>query len=85
MSYSKATKKDEQDLKEYQTKKAVVQEEPGKVNIEGLKTALKENDVSFDQFVNSDETFRKRALKDKYSELKLKHGWLFDQPIKADV
>ena len=84
-SFKKSTAKDEQDLKEYQTTKAVQQSEPGKVDTKALEAALKEEGISYQQFAGAEEGWRKRALKEKYAELKLKHGWLYDQPIKADV
>ena len=86
MSYKKSTTKDEEDLKEYQTTKVTQESEPaGKVDTKALEKALTEKGVSYQQFAGSDETFRKRALKEDYAEMKLKHKWLYDQPIKADV
>lgn len=88
MSYSKkptATTKDEEDLKEYQTTKGIQESEPGKVDTKALEKALTEKGVSYQQFAGADETFRKRALKEDYAPMKLKHKWLYDQPIKADA
>lgn len=55
----------------------------GKVNKDGIRTGGK--DTTFATFANADETYRKRVLKEDYSAMKLKYGWLYDQPIKADV
>jgi hypothetical protein len=85
MSFKKSTAKDEEDLKEYQTKKVVQESEPGKVNTKALEKALTEKGVSYQQFAGAEELWRKRALKEDYADLKLKYGWLYDQPIKADV
>ena len=61
-----------------------------KINTKALEQALKEEGVSYQQFSGAEETWRKRALKfgtpeSKYESMKLKHKWLYDQPIKADV
>lgn len=85
MSFKKSTAKDEEDLKEFQTKKVAQESEPGKVNTEALEKDLTEKGVSYQQFSGAEETWRKRALKEDYAEMKLKHKWLYDQPIKADV
>jgi len=96
MSFHKASKKDEQDLKEYSKAKDTpteTEEQPAKTDVKGLQEALegKEDskgvkkggkDVSFATFKNADENWRKRALKEDYAELKLKYGWLYDQPIE---
>lgn len=82
MSLSKkATSKDESDLKEYT---AAAEAEP-KTDVKGLQKALQEKGVDFSQFSIGDENYRKRSLKDAYAEFKTKYGWLYDQPIKADV
>ena len=81
MSFKKATAKDEQDLKEFQTKKVTQESEPDKVNTQALEADLKEKGVSYQQFAGAEETWRKRALKEYYAEMKLKHKWLYDQPI----
>ena len=85
MSSKKATQKDEQDIKEYQAAKT-----EQATDTKALEQALKEEGVSYQQFSGAEETWRKRALKfgtpeSKYESMKLKHKWLYDQPIKADV
>jgi len=79
MSYKKATKKDEQELKEYT--KAVAEEQPS-TDTKGLQKALEKQGVDYTTFAKAEESWRKRALKEDYSALKLKHGWLYDQPIE---
>jgi carbamoylphosphate synthase small subunit len=79
----KASRKDEQDLKEYQAVKT--EQAVGKVDTKALEKELTEKGVPYSQFANSEESWRKRALKEDYAEMKLKHKWLYDQPIKADV
>lgn len=92
--YGKASKKDEKDLKEYQEAKteqavgqvdtkALQEELEGKPDKDGIKKGGR--GISFVIFINADEYYRKRALKEDYAELKTKYGWLYDQPIKADV
>lgn len=80
MSFHKASKKDEQDFKEYN--KAKAEEQPAKTDVKGLQ---KELGINFTAFALGDETYRKRMLKDEYAAKKLKYGWLYDQPIKSDV
>lgn len=38
--------------------------------------------ITLQTFATADENWRKRALKEDYSETKTKYGWLYDQPIK---
>jgi hypothetical protein len=85
MSYAKASKKEEREFKEYTTAKAEIESEPGKVDVKALEKDLASKGVPYSQFLVADETWRKRALKEDYAATKLKHGWLYDQPIKADV
>jgi hypothetical protein len=79
-SYKKASKKDEEELKEYVEAKAEVQE--SKTDSKGLQKALEKEGIDYATFANSDEYYRKRVLKDKHADLKLKHGWTYDQPIE---
>jgi hypothetical protein len=78
MSFKKSSQKDEEDLKEYSKAKA---EEP-KTDVKGLQ---KELGNGFTAFAMADESYRKRVFKEEYAAKKLKYGWLYDQPIKADV
>jgi len=84
-SYSKASKKDEQDLKAYQEKKAAQPEAvQGQVDTKALQKDLEGKGIALSTFSNADEAYRKRTLKEDYAAMKLKYGWLYDQPIKAD-
>ena len=74
--YKKATKKDEQELKEYQSK---TEEQPKET---GLEEALKKKESSLQQFATADEIKRKKICGDDYAEMKLKYGWKYDQPIE---
>jgi hypothetical protein len=65
--------------KETTSKKEEVQEQPSKVDVKGLQ---KELGANFTAFALGDETYRKRMLKDDYSAMKLKYGWLYDQKIE---
>jgi hypothetical protein len=63
--------------------------EPGKVDTKALEKELTEKGVSYAQFSNAEEGWRKRALNfgtpdSKYEEMKLKYKWLYDQPIKSE-
>ena len=82
MSFKKATAKDEKELAEFQAAK--VEQTGIKTDGAGLKKALESEGISFGVFSRADEQYRKRALKEKYADLKLKYGWLYDQPI-SDV
>lgn len=55
-----------------------------KIDVKGLKEALKKKGIEFSQFAVSEETWRKRALKDDYQELKTKIGWRYDEAITAE-
>ena len=79
-SYKKSTAKDEEDLKEYQTKATATEkkEEP-----KTLRKALDKKDIDLAVFANASEEYRKRVLKDDYDEFKERYGWLYDQPIKS--
>jgi len=81
LSYKKSTQKDEEELKQYTKAKATVESEPS-TDVKGLQ---KELGSSFTQFAMGDESYRKRVLKGDYAAKKLKYGWLYDQPIQADV
>ena len=64
--------------------KVEVEPEVGKVDTKALEKELTEKGVSYQQFSNAEETWRKRALKEDYAAMKLKHKWLYDQPIKSE-
>lgn len=85
MSLHKASKKDEKEFEEY-TITAKKQEEPEeattKTSTKGLQKALEKEGIDYATFARSDEYYRKRVLKDKHADLKLKHGWVYDQPIE---
>jgi hypothetical protein len=81
MSFHKASKKDEEELKEYTKAKATIAEEP-KADVKGLQKALEKEGIDYATFANSDEYYRKRVLKDKHADLKSKYGWTYDQPIE---
>lgn len=88
-SKSKADKDRELEIKMEQAALAVAeQEQPtptAEVNVKGLQKALDKQGIDFTTFSNADENWRKRALKADYGDMKTKYGWLYDQPIKADV
>jgi len=83
MSFHKASKKDEEDLKQYtkakETTATETEEQPAKTDVKGLQ---KELGANFTAFANGDENYRKRMLKDEYAAKKLKYGWLYDQKIE---
>ena len=82
MSFHKASKKDEEDLKQYTKAKETAtetEEQPAKTDVKGLQ---KELGANFTSFALGDENYRKRMLKDEYAAKKLKYGWLYDQKIE---
>lgn len=85
MSYKKTAEKETFTKREEIPLSASEASAPGNVNTKALERELTEKGVSYQQFSGAEESWRKRALKDDYAEMKLKHKWLYDQPIKADV
>lgn len=83
MSYKKASKKDEQELKAYVEAKAEVTtaESQPKTDVKGLQKALENKGLSLPIFASKDELYRKKVLGEDYAAFKLKYGWLYDQPI----
>ena len=85
--YKAATKKDEQDLKEYTAAVEEQKEEKTEAVKSGgdnkaLTKELEKRGIPFITFSLSDEGHRKRLLKDDYQSLKDKYGWQYDQPIQ---
>lgn len=88
-SFSKKAKEEkdrELEIKMEQAALAVAeQEQPSTTANVDVKGLQKELGGSFTQFAMADESYRKRVFKEEYAAKKLKYGWLYDQPIKADV
>lgn len=78
MSYKYSAKEDRKE----EAKMTAAAEKKESVE-KNLQKALEDKGVSFSSFRNADEHYRKRALKEDYAELKLKYGWLYDQPIEG--
>lgn len=54
-----------------------------KSKLEAMEKEFKEKGLDYNRFLVTDESVRKRILKDDYGETKTKYGWQYDQPIVA--
>lgn len=86
MSYSsKASKKDEQELKAYT---AAVDEQKAadqvkSVDSKGLQKELDKRSIDYSQFAaEGQELFRKKSLKDDYEKLRAQYQWPYDLAIE---
>lgn len=86
MSFSKSNKPTTSTTveKENTTSTGTTSTSSTKIDVKGLKEALKEKGIEFSQFARSEENWRKRALKDDYQELKTKIGWRYDEAITEE-
>jgi hypothetical protein len=55
-----------------------------KTDFSGLKKALQDKGVSFNEFVAGPEERRKSLLGDDYQETRTKYHWVYDQPITEE-
>lgn len=86
MSFSKGNKPTGQTTaeKETTTSTGTTSTTSTKIDVKGLKEALKGKGIEFSQFAVSEENWRKRALKEDYQELKTKIGWRYDEAITSE-